>query len=84
MEALLDEANNETWPAIKKLLNRETEKALSGFTGALSGFDIDEQTKDSMVHGLEDFAQGLVVGKAKEEAGRVLMRMKDRFHIYFG
>lgn len=83
VEALLDGANNETWPAIKKLLQRETESAISGFSSALSGFDMDEQTKDKMLTSMKDYARGVVEAKAKEEAGRVLMRMKDRFSMLF-
>jgi len=70
VEALLDGASNETWPAIRKLLRRETE--------ALSGFDMDEQTKDKMLATIEDYARGIVEAKAREEAGRALIRMKDR------
>ncbi|KAJ8774791.1 hypothetical protein K2173_017237 [Erythroxylum novogranatense] len=32
---------------------------------------------------LEDYARNVVEAKAKEEAGRVLMRMKDRFSMLF-
>lgn len=78
MEALLDGAGTETWPAIRKLLWRETESAVSGLSKALSGFDMDEQTKGKMLANLEDYAKGVVEAKAKEEAGRVLIRMKDR------
>lgn len=78
VEALLDGASNETWPAIRKLLRRETEAAVSGLSGALSGFDMDEQTKDKMLATIEDYARGVVESKAREEAGRVLIRMKDR------
>ena len=78
MEALLDGANDETWSAIKKLLLRETESAVSGLSSALSGFDMDEQIKDDMLRNLENYAKGVVETKAKEEAGRVLIRMKDR------
>lgn len=78
IEALLDEANSETWPAIRKLLQRETESAVSGFSSALSGFDMDEAMKESMLISLQDFSQGIVEAKAKEEAGKVLIRMKDR------
>lgn len=83
VEALLDGANNETWPSIQKLLQRETESVVSGFSNALSGFDMDEQTKDKMVTSMKDYARGVVEAKAKEEAGRVLMRMKDRFSMLF-
>jgi hypothetical protein len=78
VEALLDGARNETWPAIRKLLRRETEAAVSGLSGALSGFDMDEQTKDKMLATIEDYARGIVEAKAREEAGRALIRMKDR------
>lgn len=79
VEALLDEANSDTWPAIRKLLMRETESAVSGFSAAISGYDMDEQTRESMIKSLEDYARGVVEAKAREEAGRVLIRMKDRY-----
>ncbi|KAI9079208.1 hypothetical protein K1719_038813 [Acacia pycnantha] len=83
VEALLDEANSDTWPAIRKLLGRETESAVSGFSAAISGYDMDEQTRQNMITSLEDYARGVVEAKAKEEAGRVLIRMKDRFTTLF-
>ncbi|XVF74389.1 hypothetical protein PTKIN_Ptkin13bG0106800 [Pterospermum kingtungense] len=83
VEALLDGANNETWSSIRKLLQRETESAVSGLSNALSGFDMDEQTKKKMLTSLEDYARGVVEAKAREEAGRVLIRMKDRFSTLF-
>ncbi|KAH6764705.1 Root hair defective 3 GTP-binding protein, partial [Perilla frutescens var. frutescens] len=58
VEALLDEASDETWPAIRKLLHRETETTISGFSSALSGFEIDDITKDKMLAKLEDYARG--------------------------
>ncbi|XP_028792095.1 protein ROOT HAIR DEFECTIVE 3-like [Neltuma alba] len=83
VEALLDEANSDTWPAIRKLLRRETESAVSGFSAAISGYDMEEQTRQNMITSLEDHAKGVVEAKAKEEAGRVLIRMKDRFTTLF-
>ncbi|KAL0010100.1 hypothetical protein SO802_005208 [Lithocarpus litseifolius] len=83
VEALLDGASNETWPAIRKLLRRETEAAVSGLSDALSGFDLDEQTKVKMLSSTKDYARGVVEAKAREEAGRVLTRMKDRFTTLF-
>lgn len=79
VEALLDGANTDTWPSIRNLLRRETESAVSGFSTALTGFDMDEETRQKMISSLEDYARGLVEGKAREEAGRVLIRMKDRY-----
>ncbi|KAL7000964.1 Cell wall protein rhd3, partial [Sarracenia purpurea var. burkii] len=83
VEALLDGAGDDTWPAIRKLFRRETESAVSGFSVALSSFDMDEQTKGKMLASLEDYARGVVESKTKEEAGRVLIRMKDRFATLF-
>ncbi|GER52383.1 protein ROOT HAIR DEFECTIVE 3 homolog [Striga asiatica] len=83
VEALLDGASDDTWPAIRKLLHRETEKAVRGFSSALSGFEIDDVTEEKMLSRLEDHARGIVEAKAKEEAGRVLIRMKDRFSTLF-
>ncbi|VVB00243.1 unnamed protein product [Arabis nemorensis] len=83
VEALLDGANDETWPTIRKLLKREAELAVFGFSNALSGFEMDEETRNKMLSDIEIYAQGVVEGKAKEEAGRVLMRMKDRFATIF-
>ncbi|KAF7814143.1 protein ROOT HAIR DEFECTIVE 3-like protein 1-like [Senna tora] len=82
-EALLDGANSDTWPNIRNLLKRETESGVSGFSAALSGFDMDEETRRNMITSLEDCARGIVEAKAKEEAGRVLIRMKDRFTVLF-
>ncbi|KAF2323552.1 hypothetical protein GH714_036065 [Hevea brasiliensis] len=83
VEALLDGANSETWSAIRKLLRCETESAVAGLSSALTGFDMDEQTKDKMLTSLENYARGVVEAKAKEEAGRVLIRMKDKFSMLF-
>ncbi|KAF1865881.1 hypothetical protein Lal_00021110 [Lupinus albus] len=83
VEALLDGANSDTWSSIKNLLRRETESAVSGFSGALSRFDMDEDTRHKMILSIEDYARGVVEGKAREEAGRVLIRMKDRFTMLF-
>eukprot|EP00262_Sarcandra_glabra_P002598 TRINITY_DN1299_c0_g1_i7.p1 TRINITY_DN1299_c0_g1~~TRINITY_DN1299_c0_g1_i7.p1 ORF type:complete len:839 (-),score=166.53 TRINITY_DN1299_c0_g1_i7:268-2514(-) len=83
VEALLDAASSDTWPAIKSLLKRETESAISGFSGALSGFDLDQSTLDKMLTSLADYARNVVETKAKDEAGRVLINMKDRFSTLF-
>ncbi|KHN39303.1 Protein ROOT HAIR DEFECTIVE 3 like 1, partial [Glycine soja] len=83
VEALLDGANSDTWPSIRNLFRRETESAVSGFSAALTGFDMDEETRQKIILSLEDYARGLVEGKAREEAGRVLIRMKDRFTMLF-
>ncbi|KAL5757472.1 hypothetical protein ACOSP7_020083 [Xanthoceras sorbifolium] len=83
VEALLDGANSETWSAIRKLHQRESKAAVSGLSDALSGFEMDEETKEKMLASLENYARGVVEAKAKEEAGRVLIRMKERFTMLF-
>ncbi|KAH9611043.1 hypothetical protein KSS87_006919 [Heliosperma pusillum] len=83
VEALLDSANNETWPSIRNLLKRESQSAVTGLANDLSGFKLDELTQDKMLAKLEDYARGVVEAKAKEEAGKVLLRMKDRFTTLF-
>ncbi|KAL0664943.1 hypothetical protein Bca4012_101781 [Brassica carinata] len=83
VEALLEGANDETWRTVKKLHRRETESAVSGFSSALAGFDIEEEMRDKMVKSLQEYSRGAIESKAKEEAGRVLMRMKERFGTIF-
>lgn len=78
VEALLDGANKETWPSIRKLLQRETESAVSGLSDALSGFDMYEETKNEILASIRDYARGIVEAKAREGAGRVLSGMKER------
>lgn len=78
VEALLDEANKETWPSIRKILQRETESAVSGLSNALSSFDMYEETKNDILASLRDYARGVVEAKAREGAGRVLSSMKER------
>lgn len=78
VEALLDSAGDDTWPSIKKLLKSETEKAVSGLSSGLSGFEIDQPTMDKMLASLADYARNVVEMKAKEEAGRILIHMKER------
>ncbi|XP_033130923.1 protein ROOT HAIR DEFECTIVE 3 homolog 1 isoform X5 [Brassica rapa] len=83
VEALLEGANDETWRTVKKLHRRETESAVSGFSSALACFDIEEEIRDKMVKSLQEYSRGVIESKAKEEAGRVLMRMKERFGTIF-
>ncbi|KAL8256699.1 hypothetical protein R6Q59_028740 [Mikania micrantha] len=83
VESLLEGANDDTWPAIRKLFSRVTETTVSEFSFALSGFELDEQEKEDMVSKLENFARGLVEGKTREEAAKVLYHMKERFTSIF-
>nr|GMD32308.1 protein ROOT HAIR DEFECTIVE 3-like isoform X1 [Ipomoea batatas] len=82
VESLLDKASDNTWPEIRKLLRLETKVAVSSFSAELSGFEMDEETKDNMLSKLKDYARGVVETKANEEASRVLMRMKQSLSTY--
>ena len=77
-EALLDGASGDPWQSIRKLLKHETESVVLRFSAALTGFDMDEDTTKKMILSLEDYARHAVVKKARYEARRVLMRMKER------
>lgn len=79
MEALLQATNDETWPAIRKLFKCETETAVSECSAALSGFEMKDDSKKDFLSKLENYARDIVEKKAKEEAGRVLSLMKERY-----
>nr|GEV60259.1 protein root hair defective 3-like [Tanacetum cinerariifolium] len=83
VEALLEGAAEDTWPAIRKLLRNETKMAVFEFTDALSGYEMDEDTKKNHTSTLENYAIDVVEGKTKEEASKVLHRMKERFTTIF-
>ncbi|KAJ4976881.1 hypothetical protein NE237_001987 [Protea cynaroides] len=83
VESLFDTAGDDTWASIRKLLKHETETAVSGFSAVVAGFEMDQATYDKMVQNIRDFARGVVEKKAREEAGKVLIRMKDRFSTIF-
>lgn len=78
VKALLEAGGKDTWPSIRRLLNRETEAVVSEFSASVSGFELDEATTDTMVQNLRGCARDIVEKKAKEEAGKVLISMKDR------
>ncbi|KAL6285484.1 hypothetical protein ACE6H2_009874 [Prunus campanulata] len=83
VEALLKQANNMTWPTIRRRLREAHESAFSGSAAEISGFDMDEQTKAKIDASLEKYVRRMVEDKAKEEAGRVLIHMKERFITKF-
>lgn len=78
VESLFDTAGSDTWASIRKLYKRETENAVSGLSTSLSGFELDQVTVNSMLTELKNYARRVVEKKAREEAGKVLIRMKDR------
>ncbi|XP_038982208.1 protein ROOT HAIR DEFECTIVE 3-like [Phoenix dactylifera] len=81
--SLFDAAGQDTWPSIRKLYKREMENVLSGFSTSLSGFELQIGKLDTMVANLKEYGKNLVEKKAREEAGRALMHMKDRFSTVF-
>ncbi|KAL4308943.1 hypothetical protein GQ457_01G040940 [Hibiscus cannabinus] len=83
VESLFDAAGRDTWASIRKLLTRETEIAVSEFSAAVSGFELDQLTVEKLLQDLRDYARNVVEKKAREEAGNVLIRMKDRFSTVF-
>lgn len=78
VESLFEAGGKETWPSIRTLLKRETETAVRDFLDVVTGFELDHATIDGMVQNLKDYGQSLVEKKAREEAAKVLIRMKDR------
>jgi hypothetical protein len=78
VEALFDAGENDAWTSIRKLLKRETEVAVSEFSTAVASFELDKPTIDTMVQNLREYGRNVVEKKAREEAGKVLIRMKDR------
>ncbi|PWA50185.1 root hair defective protein [Artemisia annua] len=83
VEALLQATNEDTWPAIRKLFKRETQITVSECSTALSGFELKEDATKEFLSKLENYARDVVEKKAKEEAGRVVYLMKERFTSIF-
>ncbi|KAG6514998.1 hypothetical protein ZIOFF_025376 [Zingiber officinale] len=83
VESLFEAAGNDTWASIRNLYHCETRNALSEFSTSLSGFELDKVSFDERITNLKEFAKNVVEKKAKEEAAKVLIRMKDRFSTVF-
>uniref|UniRef100_A0A0E0FDX9 Protein ROOT HAIR DEFECTIVE 3 homolog n=1 Tax=Oryza meridionalis TaxID=40149 RepID=A0A0E0FDX9_9ORYZ len=77
VESLFDAAGPSTWASIRNLFKRETEAILPEFQKNLSGFEMESATSEGMVSKLRDYARSIIENKAKEEAGKVLMHMKE-------
>lgn len=78
VESLFESGGKDTWLSIRALLKRETESAVSEFSASVAGFELDEETVERMERSLRDYARKVVENKAREEAGKILIRMKDR------
>ncbi|KAK7412799.1 hypothetical protein VNO78_04434 [Psophocarpus tetragonolobus] len=83
VESLFEAGGKETWLSIRELLKRETEAAVSEFSASITGFELDEETVEKMQQSLRNYARKVVENKAREEAGKILIRMKDRFSTVF-
>ncbi|KEH37033.1 putative P-loop containing nucleoside triphosphate hydrolase [Medicago truncatula] len=83
VQSLFEKGGNDTWLSIRNLLKCETEVAVSEFVARVAGFDLEKETVEKMQQDLREYARELVVNKAREEAGKVLIRMKDRFSTVF-
>lgn len=78
VESLFEAGGKDTWLSIRKLLKHETEAAISEFSSSVAGFELDEGTAGRMQQSLREYARKLVENKAREEAGKILILMKDR------
>ncbi|KAJ7969261.1 Protein ROOT HAIR DEFECTIVE 3-like [Quillaja saponaria] len=83
VESLFEAGGKDTWASIRKLLKRETEAAISELLTAISGFELDQAIIETMQQSLRDYARNVVEKKAREEAGKILIYMKDRFSTVF-
>ncbi|KAL5204065.1 hypothetical protein ABZP36_008936 [Zizania latifolia] len=77
--SMLETGERDSWASIRRLYRRETESAISAFSASLSEFELDQTTLHKMIIELREHARSIVEEKAREEAGSVLMRMKERF-----
>ncbi|VAI27484.1 unnamed protein product [Triticum turgidum subsp. durum] len=83
VESLFDAAGQTTWSSIESLYKRETQAILPEVFKALSGFEMGSEFSEEMVSKLRDYGQSIVENKAKEEASKILMHMKERFTVVF-
>ncbi|CAI9771346.1 unnamed protein product [Fraxinus pennsylvanica] len=83
VESLFESGGKDTWASIRRLLKHETNVAVSAFPSAVAGFELDQAIFEEMVQSLQEYSRSLVERKAREEAGKVLVRMKDTFITVF-
>ncbi|KAK3120243.1 hypothetical protein QOZ80_9AG0684230 [Eleusine coracana subsp. coracana] len=79
VQSILENGERDVWASVRRLYRRETENAALEFSASLLEFELDQETSNKMVSDLRDHARRVVEMKAREEAGNVLMRMKERF-----
>ncbi|KAG0500779.1 hypothetical protein HPP92_000851 [Vanilla planifolia] len=83
VESLFDTSGRDTWASIRKLYNQVADKAVSGLSATLSGFEMDQVSSEKMEMNLKNHAKSVVEKKSREAAGKALISMKDRFSTVF-
>jgi hypothetical protein len=78
VESLFDAADQTTWASIRNVYRRETESILPEFLKTLCGFEMEYAPAEEMASKLRDYARSVVENKAKDEASKVLIHMKER------
>lgn len=78
VQSILETGEKDSWACIRRLYRHATESAILAFSASLSEFELDQTTIRKMVMELREHARSIVEEKAREEAGNVLMRMKER------
>jgi protein SEY1 len=78
VESILETGSDNTWQSVRNLHRVETERAVSSFSNELSGFELDDATRDAMISSLREVSRDIVHKKAREEASKVLIHMKER------
>jgi hypothetical protein len=81
VQSLLETGERDSWACIRRLYRRETENAALAFSASLSEFDLDQTISSEMVSDLRKHARSVVEMKSREEAGNVLLRMKERYNF---
>jgi len=81
VESLLEAAENNTWPSLRKLVKYKSKDAVFEFSNAVASFELDGSKIDRMVQTLRKHARNVVEKKAREAAAadKTLPRMKDRW-----
>ncbi|KAL6654029.1 hypothetical protein ACP70R_007494 [Stipagrostis hirtigluma subsp. patula] len=84
VQSILETGERDSWASIRRIYRRETENAAAALSASLSEFELDQTISNKMVSDLREHARSVVQMKAREEAGNVLMRMKERFSTVLG
>jgi hypothetical protein len=79
VQFILENGERDAWASVRRLYRRETENAALELSASVSEFELDQATFNKMASDLREHARRAVEMKAREEAGNVLMPMKERF-----